>query len=186
MRTSLIPDARRYSTIIMSNGAILHTNHKHWSADIEMPSYPVELVVWFFFLNTLLFFFLKNIFIHWLMIETKLLLAYSFNTPTCECVCIYIYILSTCIYTHICPYRHLGVCPYAHTVGKCFTSVHLCLALCYRIGTQSNIYSENKLRLNFNARFSEINRIFSPGIRPPLIFSMHCAFVPYRFYVIFY
>lgn len=102
------------------------------------------------------------------------------------CVHIYIYILSTCIYTHICPYRHLGVRPYAHTVGKCFTSVHLCLALCYRIGTQSNTYSENKLRLNFNARFSEINRIFSPGIRPPLIFSMHCAFVPYRFYVFFF
>lgn len=77
------------------------------------------------------------------MVETKLLLAYSFNIPTCECVCIYIYILSTCIYTHICPYRHLGVCPYAHTVGKYFTSVHLRLVLCYRTGTQSNNYSEN-------------------------------------------
>lgn len=75
------------------------------------------------------------------MVETKLLLAYSFNTPTWECV--RIYILSTCIYTHICPYRHLRVCPYAHTVGKCFTSVHLCLALCYRTGAQSNNYSEN-------------------------------------------
>lgn len=49
------------------------------------------------------------------MVETKLLLAYSFNTPKYECVCIYI--LSTCIYTHICPYKHLGICPYAHIVG---------------------------------------------------------------------
>lgn len=51
------------------------------------------------------------------MVETKLLLAYSFNTPTYECVYIYIYTLIICVYTHICPYRHLDICPYAHIVG---------------------------------------------------------------------
>lgn len=45
------------------------------------------------------------------MVETKLLLAYSFNTP-CECVCIYIYIYSACVYIHT--YVHTDIGGYVH------------------------------------------------------------------------
>lgn len=48
------------------------------------------------------------------MVETKLLLAYSFNMPTYEWTCTYI--LSIGIYVNICPYRHAGICLYVHTV----------------------------------------------------------------------
>lgn len=46
------------------------------------------------------------------MAETKLLLAYSFNTPTYECVCISHHL---CIYTHmsIQTFRHMSICTYS-------------------------------------------------------------------------
>lgn len=76
------------------------------------------------------------------MVETKLLLAYSFNTP-CDCVCIYIYIHSACVYIHTYVHIDIGgmsICTYS---WKIFHICSLHLALCYRIGTQSNNYSEN-------------------------------------------
>lgn len=71
------------------------------------------------------------------MIETKVLLAYSFNTPTYECLCIYI--LTMCIYTHICPYRHMSICTYSWIM---FNICSLKFCVNYRIVTQTNNYNE--------------------------------------------
>lgn len=65
------------------------------------------------------------------MVETKLLLAYSFNTPICECVCIYIYIYTqhVYIYTHmsIQTFGGMSICTYSwkmfHICSPMFSTV---------------------------------------------------------------